>query len=389
MTILLLGLVSFLSYLVVERLVLDKFRCAIPMVIAVTGTRGKSSVVRMLASILREDGRDVLAKTTGSEAQFIYPDGTVQDVPRRGIVSILEQKDLLKKAARLHVDCLVVEIMSIRPENHFVESQQILHPDIVVVTNVRRDHVDAMGETEGEIARVLWNTIPASSSAYVLEQYLPLFDPLILTGPRPGTVAVRRGNADPLMAMLGGLQRMEFGENLDLVATICRSLGIADRIVALGILKAQSDIGKFGIWSSKIGGKRIYFVNAFAANDPESTLELIMKTRELLGSKISKFTGVLNLRGDRPDRTLQWIEALNDGMSARFERIYALGGHATVVKRRVVSSQIISKRSPAEITRLIASEMENDGVLFGFGNIGGDGKKLVEYWRREGTDYGI
>jgi hypothetical protein len=33
--------------------------------------------------------------------------------------------------------------------------------------------------------------------------------------------------------------------------------------------------------------------------------------------------------------------------------------------------------------------MEEDEVLFGFGNIRGAGEQLVEYWRREGKEYGI
>ena len=113
MTILLFTLALFLVYLVYERIVLNRLRKAIPMVVSVTGTRGKSSVVRMLASVLRESGRTVLAKTTGSQAQFVLPDGTVRDVPRRGIASILEQKKVLRKAAELHADYLVVEIMTL------------------------------------------------------------------------------------------------------------------------------------------------------------------------------------------------------------------------------------------------------------------------------------
>jgi gamma-polyglutamate synthase len=388
-TILLLALASFLLYLVVERVMLDRIRSRIPMVIAVTGTRGKSSVVRMLASILREDGRKVLAKTTGSQAQFIEPDGTVMDVPRRGLVSILEQKALLKKAARLHVDCLIAEIMSIRPENHIVESQQILRPDVVLVMNVRRDHIEAMGETEGEIAKALWNAIPAGSSAFVLEKYRQLFEPLLPTNLTAKIAAVPKGNSDSLLRILGSPGKTEFEENLDLLAAVCRSLGISDTTAAVGIQKALHDIGRFRIWTYEAGGKRIFLVNAFAANDPESTLDVMGKTREILGDKAASFTGLLNLRSDRPDRTVQWIEALNRGASSHFGSIYVSGGQATVVKRKVPACRIVPKQTPEQTTNSIASVMENEGVLFGFGNIGGEGQKLVEYWQRTGVEYGI
>ena len=126
LTILLITISVFVLYLVYERAVLDRLRKSIPLVITVTGTRGKSTVVGQLASILRESGRVVRAKSTGSQAQFVLPDGTVERVARRGMVSILEQKKALKKAVTLKADSLVVEIMSIRPENHFIESQRIL-----------------------------------------------------------------------------------------------------------------------------------------------------------------------------------------------------------------------------------------------------------------------
>ncbi|MBC6948955.1 poly-gamma-glutamate synthase PgsB, partial [candidate division KSB1 bacterium] len=57
--------IVFLLYLIYERISLNRHRNAIPLRISMTGTRGKSSVVRMLASVLREDGKKVIAKTTG------------------------------------------------------------------------------------------------------------------------------------------------------------------------------------------------------------------------------------------------------------------------------------------------------------------------------------
>ena len=180
MTILLVALSVFVLYLIYERVVLNQLRSSIPLVITVTGTRGKSTVVRMLASVFHESGKVVLAKSTGSQAQYVLPDGTVERVARRGVVSILEQKKVLKKAVMLKADCLVVEIMSIRPENHVVESQRILKPNVVVLTNVRRDHTEAMGEREEDIARVLQLDFPVGAEVYVPQEHKRHLDPKIL-----------------------------------------------------------------------------------------------------------------------------------------------------------------------------------------------------------------
>ncbi len=114
----LLCLISFFLFLLWERIVLHRAQRRIPLRIAVTGTRGKSSVVRLLASVLKQSGRTVIAKTTGSQAVILLPDGEQIELDRSVPPSILEQKQLIHRAARLKADCLVSEVMSLRPENH-------------------------------------------------------------------------------------------------------------------------------------------------------------------------------------------------------------------------------------------------------------------------------
>jgi poly-gamma-glutamate synthase PgsB/CapB len=389
LTILVVTLSVFVLYLIYERVVLNQLRKSIPLVITVTGTRGKSTVTRILASIFRESGKVVLAKSTGSQAQYVLPDGTVERVARRGIVSILEQKKVLKKAVMLKADCLVVEIMSIRPENHVVESQRILKPNIVVFTNVRRDHTEAMGGREEDIANVLQLDFTEGAEVYVPQEHEKHLDPKIFQTrslhlnlvPRTQVISP----ADPDSALL----RNEFSENLDLVTAVARRFGIDDEVIIRGIRNAIHDIGRLKIWALQLGGKRIFAVNAFAANDPDSTIKVLEKAREILSGKAGVYTGLLNLRADRPDRTVQWIDALNSGMAKEFAKLYVLGGHTNVLIRKVDSTQTLASKSPDIITQMIMEGMEEGGVIFGFGNIGGAGERLIEYWQREGTEYGI
>jgi poly-gamma-glutamate synthase PgsB/CapB len=389
LTILLITLSVLVLYLVYERVVLNQLRKSIPLVITVTGTRGKSTVVRLLASIFRESGKVVLAKSTGSQAQYILPDGTVERVTRRGVVSILEQKKTLRKAVMLRADCLVAEIMSIRPENHVVESQQILRPNIVVLTNVRRDHTEAMGARENDIAKILQLDFPQGAEVYVPQEHIKHFDMKILQSRSLRVMAAPRtpvlSPADPESAPF----RNEFSENLDLVAAVARRFGIDEAVIIRGIRNTTHDIGRLKIWTLQLGGKRIFAVNAFAANDPDSTTMVLEKVHEILSSKAGVYTGLLNLRSDRPDRTVQWIDALNSGIAKEFAQLYVLGGHANAVKRKIDATRTLASKSPEIITQTIAEGAEEGGVIFGFGNIGGAGERLVEYWQREGTEYGI
>lgn len=384
-------ILAFLLFLIIEKILLNRWTNSIPLRITVTGTRGKSSVVRTLASVLREDGKKVLAKTTGSEAKYILPDGSECDVPRRGLPSILEQKKLLKKAARLHVDCIVAEIMSIHPENHYVESRQLLKPNIVLITNIRLDHTDAMGKTEDEIASVYCLDMPEKAVVFIPEKKMRSAFLKTVENKNIDLIAVKKGGSAALPKSGFEANLIDFSENFDLVVSVAKHLGIDEQVIIKGIQKAKQDIGELKIWKyqSKDSGKICYLVNAFAANDPESTIEIISFLKNSIPVTSENFIGLLNLRSDRGDRTLQWIEALKNGAVQHFKNIFVMGAHIHVVKRKIKSVAVIKDKLPAKIMETIFAEIENEAVIFGFGNIGGDGITLVDYWNQIGEAYGV
>ncbi len=382
-------LVLFLFYLVCERLLLDRRRSAIPLRIAVTGTRGKSSVTRIVASILRENGMRVIAKTTGSQARIVLPDASEIAVRRRGIPSIVEQQGLVRRAARLEVDCLVAEIMSIHPENHYVESQQILQPHMVVITNIRSDHTEAMGKTPEEIAAVFSLDIPENATVFVLE------------GESRGQIEARvRNAAGTLIRVPSGLSsrlqclapesaRVEFTDNLDLACAVAEHLGIAEASIRGGVKKTRQDIGKMRIWKYQSGGtaKSCYLVNGFAANDPESSLQVVRMAKSRLPDAGRQWAGLLSLRADRADRTAQWIEALRGGMFDCLSRIYVTGPHAGIVARTVRSARVVRAGQPREMMRAIVTDLEDQSVIVGLGNMKGTGELLVNFWSTEGEEH--
>jgi len=142
----------------------------------VTGTRGKSSVVRLIAASLRESGLAVAAKTTGSKPIIIFPDGSEKEIQRRGSPTILEEKEVLKDAVNSQAQALVLELMSIHPESLYTESVQILRPNILVITNVRLDHLVQMGTSMEEIAASFSSSISDNCTIFIpKEEYFPIF----------------------------------------------------------------------------------------------------------------------------------------------------------------------------------------------------------------------
>src|SRR6476646_2181595 len=67
------------AYGVFERRRHQRHLARIPGRVHVNGTRGKSSVTRLIAGGLRASGRRVFAKTTGTMARMIDPDGREVD----------------------------------------------------------------------------------------------------------------------------------------------------------------------------------------------------------------------------------------------------------------------------------------------------------------------
>jgi poly-gamma-glutamate synthase PgsB/CapB len=343
----------------------------------------------MIAAILREEGKRVLAKTTGTKASYILPNGEEIEVYRRGVVSIIEQKKLVKKAFQLNVDCLVAEIMSIHPENHFVETQKLLKPHIIVITNVRRDHTDAMGKTPAEIAAVFTLDITERSTLFILEEENN--DIFVNAVKKAGgeLISVKKGlpgSIDPEM------ENHFFSNNISLVNDLCKHLAIGQKTIINGLRKATYDNGEFKVWRCRPAEtkKSYYLANAFAANDPESTFHIIIELNKKLPLSRGNLIGLLNLRADRGDRTLQWIEALRNGGSDHFKYIYVIGTHARVVGKKLKNTIILPHKEPEKIMAAIYGNGKDEGsVIFGFGNIKGAGKLLVNHWKKTGEEYGL
>lgn len=396
MTALLFCFALWLGYLAVEAFRLHRWRDSIPVRIAVTGTRGKSSVVRMLAAALRQDGWRVVAKTTGAEAMLILPNGSERPVRRRGHPSILEQIGVVGLGARLRADALVVEIMSVHAENHGVEGRRILRPHMVLVTNFRVDHVDAQGRTSAEVGEVLALGIPPAARVLLpeaeWEESLPN-----LVGEEGGTV-------EKVACLEGGEEEgsLAWEPNVDLVLAAARALGVEEAVARKGIREARLDVGALGSWRVPApgGGGSWQVVNAFAANDPESTFlaydRFFGNEGEGIGTS-EKPMGLLALRGDRGDRSLLWAEVLAGGGLTRFSRLYVHGLHAAAVRRRLRGPgmpevHLLPISDPREVMRRVTDGGSGGrrlkeglgGALFGFGNLGGLGEKMVRHWMESG-----
>jgi len=363
-----------------ERRSVRRNAARIPVRIAVTGTRGKSTVTRMIAAALKEAGFSVLAKTTGSRAVLIRPDGGEDEIVRRGRPSILEQKSVLGEAARLGVRAMVVELMSIRPEYLAVESGRILQPQYLVITNARLDHREEMGRTKAEIARSLASAIRPGMTVFLPEdEHRAEF----------ARAAEKAGAAIIPAKLLEDASPL--GADSCLAETVASHLGLPAAAVLRGIAVAAPDFGSLRAWRAEFGrtGAAWTLVSAFAANEPESSRLLLDHLRQKLVLDGRPLIGLLNFRADRGDRTGQWLDAHREGFFSGFRSVYATGAHVRSLRvRRTAGCEPplipLPDRTPASIMEKIASAEGEGGVVIGLGNIGGMGEALVNYWQKLG-----
>jgi len=381
--------IFFIIYLLFENYQIKQDRKSIPLCIAVTGTRGKTSITRILASILRESNKKTLAKTTGSEPCYILPDGKQEKIKRTLTTSIIEQKKLLKKAAKIRVDCVVSEIMSLRPENHYIESQRIIKPDILIITNVRNDHIDAMGKTKNQIAKVFCLDIFYKTNVFLPKKEKRDCFLKAVKNKNGKSFIVKKVISEPLFTTNSGLFKDTFQENIDLIYRVCKYLNIKDGTIIKGFKKVKYDIGNLKLWQYKTKSppREFILVNAFGANDPESTSQIISRLIKSLPLKRNKFIGLLNLRWDRGDRTSQWINYLKTHQNDYFKKLYVMGGHSSIVKRKLRNIVIINKSKPENIMNQIIQNISEKEIILGFGNIKNRGLKLINYWNKIGVNY--
>ena len=389
------GCLAFLGlYFVWERLRVSQKTRSIPLRICVTGTRGKSSVTRLIASCLRESGLRVIARTTGSRPVIILPDGEEKEIQRRGFPSILEGKKLLKWSAEIKAQALVAELMSIRPESGHVESAHIFSPHILVITNVRLDHLAQMGPSREDIARCFTASFPEKGTVFVLEEELiPVFEE---AAERLNTrlVQVGRDSFEKYFDEKKEYHPFEFEENIRLALAVAEHLDIDKEAVYRGLDRVIPDFGSLKVWTTQLRepSRRWHLVSLFAANDPESTRCALSRFPGGESFDGWEKVGILNLRRDRGDRTIQWLQALNQGLFPEFRKIFVVGEQANAFRRQWRSSAdtelyTLKLQSPPAIMEKITRIVSGDVVLVGMGNMGGAGKELVEYWENTGRPY--
>jgi hypothetical protein len=91
---------------------------------------------------------------------------------------------------------------------------------------------------------------------------------------------------------------------------------------------------------------------------------------------------------------LQWHDALRSGKFPEIQKLICVGDHALAMKRKLkkyAGAELYAWRNyrPEEMMARLSTIEKEKAVVIGMGNMGGAGRRLVDYWEKVGTRYDL
>jgi poly-gamma-glutamate synthase PgsB/CapB len=387
-------LATLIAFGLWEYFLLRMYHKQVPMRIHVNGTRGKSSVTRLVAAGFRAGGTSTCAKTTGTRPRMILEDGSEYSIQRQGRANILEQVRALAVSSRRKAQALVAECMALNPHYQYLCEHTMLRSKIGVITNARADHLEIMGPTVLDAAMAMAGTTPTNGTLVTGET-----DPEMLWVLK---TACQREKSQLVIAtpeseritedIMRKFSYIEHPENVAVALKVCKLAGIDEKKAISGMLSAEPDLGALRIVRLAFFAKKINFVNAFAANDPESTLSIWNRILALFPpEKAQRKVAILNCRSDRPARSTQ-LGKLLPAMK-QLDSTLLVGSGTRLANEAILSKGvhpekiILMENAPAgRVFERALAKLGKSGLVFGMGNIGGNGNEIVEYFQNRAFD---
>ena len=350
----------------------------IPLRIHVNGTRGKSSVTRLIAAGLRAGGLRTFAKTTGTAPRIIDAEGKDRIIHRLRSASIGEQIRLMRYFSKEKPDAIVMECMAVRPEYQWISEQQMIRSHIGVITNARPDHLEEMGPTLNDVRKSLGNSVPYNGKVVLGENAMVnTIAPVAEYRKSELRIADEQRISEEDLA---DFSYLEHPQNVAVALDVCNAAGIKTDIALAGMQKVKPDLGALVVNRLDFGNGPILFVNSMAANDPVSTLQIwnFVERRYPLEGYTCIY---LNCREDRRNRTRQLLQLIYENIKPdrsiiRGQKVDSMVKHVTYHSPQT-HTDILQDTMPMGSSLELFKKLPPDSLLFAIGNQVGFGQDLI------------
>jgi len=371
-----------LSYGVYEFQKHQKFVYQIPNRIHINGTRGKSSVTRLIGAGLREAKINAITKVTGTFPRLILGNGQEAKIRRKEGANILEQLNIVEFCAKNNAEAMLIECMALQPQYQKITENQMIHATIGVITNIRLDHLDVMGPGIREVGEALSNTIPTNGILFTSENKHHKF---LESKCNKKNTTFHQSNADSISnADMQGFKYIEHKENVALALDICNHLGVERELALKGMKRMHPDEGVLARNTIITNNKQIDFYNAFAANDPESSL---MIWNNILATVTNdQMIVLLTVRKDRQSRAMQLITLI--ATKLEYDYVVLIGEANNLIEEKAYAlgidkSKLINKPwdTPEKVFNGLIELTDKKSTIVGIGNMGAMGAEVSQIFK--------
>jgi gamma-polyglutamate synthase len=288
--------------------------------IHVNGIRGKSTVTRYVAAVVRAAGYKTFGKITGSTTHILLPNGQESVWERKGYANVNEQVKVMREFFRQQAEAVVMECMAVNPVYAEWLEQKVMRSHLGIITNVRYDHPDYLGETLEEIAHSLAVTIPQNGILITGESNPKLLKILKTHAKQKGTKLIAAKSSQVKAKDLKGFSAVAMEDNVAIGLEVAKLLKVSRQQALQAMWQTLNDESALKLEPFTWQGSRIVWANLFAVNDRESFILLCQR----IFAQYPQHTKVvlLNNRADRLPRVAVFAQLAQD---LNFDRVVTLG----------------------------------------------------------------
>ncbi|MEB3342321.1 poly-gamma-glutamate synthase PgsB [Okeania sp.] len=334
----------------------------------VNGIRGKSTVTRYVAAVVQAAGYKTFGKITGSTAHIIHPNGKESVWERKGYPNVNEQVDVMRSFFRQGAEAVVMECMAINPVYAEWLEQKVMRSDLGIITNVRYDHPDYLGETLEEIAYSLAATIPRNGKLITSESNPELLKILQTEAEKRGTKLIAVDSSQIKTTDLKGFSAVAIEENVAIALEVANLLKVPRKRALRAMWQTLNDESALKLEPINWKDSNIIWANLFAVNDRES-FQLLCQRIFAQYPQHAKVV-LLNNRSDRLPR-VNLFARLSQSMN--FDRVVTIGSceaevekffTATPERLLLLGDSTVYKDSPAtSLLTQITQTIEKKNIL--------------------------
>ena len=284
---------------------------AIPLRILVTGSRGKSSTVRLTHAALTAGGIPTLGKMTGTASRELDTSGDEHPTNRIGQVSILEMLETVHRSFRRDTvapRAVVLECMAVTPELIDLVTTDIVRPQVGVVTNALWDHLEEQGTSLQDIAISLSGVMTGAELAIAAEHREATRAVLAYEAQQKGCAF---DAVDGSQVPTDILERLpgRHPDNIAMALAIAAFAGLDQETAVRGMEMATTEPLPTLPVTTVIDGIEWWYRDIGSINDTDSLTPALLDARSQLPADAVTLA-ILTTRWDRPLRAIQFATSI-------------------------------------------------------------------------------